>query len=248
MLEACGLDGRECSTCAIPMNGTASCGDGTCEYACMSMYADCNGDPGDGCEVDLSTDVANCGACGMTCSGTCDAGVCTIDPCRTDAGVGMATCRLLTIEQTGIGSNGFGRVWRGQDISFSVPVVVTGVEFMDQSFAGDRIDEIRLMTSVTALSTLAASTTINSYDEGAFNRWHQAAFTTPVPLTASVEYTAWFHLTSTTAATAGCDLSIVDPSWGGHHTDGDPDGMSAGAAVEWNYQYGTNIRVYGYMP
>jgi len=234
----------------------------------MTGFADCNADPADGCEVDLREDLGHCGACGMSCAdqcetcssgacapaadatpcigGMCVGGMCRVDPCRTAAGVGTVACRLLVIEQSGIGSNGFGRVWRGQDISFAMPVVITGIEFQDQSGV-DRMDEIRLMTSVSALSTLASSTAIFSYDEGAFRRWHQVSFATPVPLTPSVEYTAWFHMSST-GATPGCDLTIESAGWGGQHTDLDPDGESSASAGNWNYQYGTNIRVYGYTP
>ncbi len=45
---------------------------------CEPGWADCNGDPSDGCETDLSTSNANCGACGATCPEgyTCEAGSC----------------------------------------------------------------------------------------------------------------------------------------------------------------------------
>jgi len=47
---------------------------------CSADLADCNGDPGDGCEVDLSSSIANCGGCGkaFACAEdeTCEAGEC----------------------------------------------------------------------------------------------------------------------------------------------------------------------------
>lgn len=65
-----------------PDPGTASlntqmrCINAECKPACSPPFADCNGDPHDGCEKDLGVpDDQNCGACGTVCpSGTaCDA-------------------------------------------------------------------------------------------------------------------------------------------------------------------------------
>lgn len=38
----------------------------TCTIGCSPGFEDCNGDPGDGCEVDLS-EMGNCGGCGAVC-------------------------------------------------------------------------------------------------------------------------------------------------------------------------------------
>jgi hypothetical protein len=44
---------------------------------CPPDTADCNGDPSDGCETDISANVDNCGACKHSCDGaTCTAGLC----------------------------------------------------------------------------------------------------------------------------------------------------------------------------
>jgi hypothetical protein len=46
-------------------------------HACTAPFADCNGDPGDGCEADLGNDAAHCGACARDCEGQpCTAGLC----------------------------------------------------------------------------------------------------------------------------------------------------------------------------
>jgi hypothetical protein len=45
---------------------------------CVAGYADCNGEPSDGCEVDLAANDANCGACGVACQGLCANGSCII--------------------------------------------------------------------------------------------------------------------------------------------------------------------------
>lgn len=57
-------------------NTQMDCINAECKLACRPPFADCNGDPDDGCEKDLSVpDDQNCGACGAACpSGTaCDA-------------------------------------------------------------------------------------------------------------------------------------------------------------------------------
>jgi len=44
---------------------------------CTAGFADCNGDPADGCEVNLETDGLACGACGHSClGGSCSGGAC----------------------------------------------------------------------------------------------------------------------------------------------------------------------------
>ncbi|MFT3769363.1 MAG: DNRLRE domain-containing protein [Minicystis sp.] len=44
---------------------------------CDPGFADCNGDGADGCEANIDSSAANCGACGVTCpSGVCQNGTC----------------------------------------------------------------------------------------------------------------------------------------------------------------------------
>ena len=74
--SACGAACAVCST----GGGTASCLGGRCAIACAALRGDCNRDATDGCEVDLSADLSNCGACGMACAGRCIGGAC--DPSR----------------------------------------------------------------------------------------------------------------------------------------------------------------------
>lgn len=58
------------------------CGSGTCSGSCL----DCDGDPGNGCETDVTSDPSNCGACGHDCDGYgCNAGVCEIALLVSDA-------------------------------------------------------------------------------------------------------------------------------------------------------------------
>ncbi|MFO0593624.1 MAG: hypothetical protein U0441_39145, partial [Polyangiaceae bacterium] len=46
-------------------------------HACNAVFADCNGDPGDGCEAALLDDGHHCGSCGRDCQGSaCVDGIC----------------------------------------------------------------------------------------------------------------------------------------------------------------------------
>lgn len=82
---ACPLGTRSCgSGCVSPDDPVFGCGDPSCEPCvtphgqafctpsgcgvggCDPGYADCNGDPKDGCEVDLSL-ATSCGECGLAC-------------------------------------------------------------------------------------------------------------------------------------------------------------------------------------
>jgi hypothetical protein len=66
-------------TLSIPISATIG--------GCPTGFADCDGNPANGCEVNTATDLGNCGGCGMLCgstnaSPTCSAGVCTLN-CNT---------------------------------------------------------------------------------------------------------------------------------------------------------------------
>ncbi len=73
----CGGCGNSCA--GLP-NATANCTAGNCVLgACKPGYANCNGDPMDGCEVNLLADPNNCNGCGNVCpmnAPSCASGVC----------------------------------------------------------------------------------------------------------------------------------------------------------------------------
>ncbi|KYF77810.1 hypothetical protein BE11_40005 [Sorangium cellulosum] len=92
----CGGCGMECEPMA---GGRPWCRNGVCgETVCPAGRGDCNGDPEDGCEVDLAADPENCGTCGGLCTvangtGKCTATGCAIDGCApgfADCGGGYA--------------------------------------------------------------------------------------------------------------------------------------------------------------
>ncbi|MEZ4405020.1 MAG: hypothetical protein R3A52_00820 [Polyangiales bacterium] len=84
---ASGTDVRTCnaqgtgyttSRCPDGANGAGICSGGGCDLACRAPFVDCNGGGADGCEANLQTDAANCGACGRRCAAgqSCAAGAC----------------------------------------------------------------------------------------------------------------------------------------------------------------------------
>lgn len=87
----CGECGKKCTAAS---GGTLYCKSGTCgETVCPAGFGDCNGDPDDGCEVDLRTDKANCNTCGNLClaangTASCNNRVCQIATCDK----GFANC------------------------------------------------------------------------------------------------------------------------------------------------------------
>jgi len=86
----CGACGNQC----VAANGIADCVGGHCAIAtCDNGFADCDGDPANGCEANVGSDPANCGFCGHECTvanGTagCALGQCTIASCAP----GFADC------------------------------------------------------------------------------------------------------------------------------------------------------------
>jgi hypothetical protein len=82
-INNCGACANKCPFVA---NGTAKCAAGKCGTTCDTNFADCDGDPFNGCEAALLLNSDHCGGCGMKCtiSGTvCSGGVCVIGSCPT---------------------------------------------------------------------------------------------------------------------------------------------------------------------
>lgn len=87
-----GSDPNNCGACgnicASP-HATAACTGGTCTMgSCAPGWADCDGNPANGCESNIETDANNCGACGRQCPHdqqgnalSCVSGVCTDTSC-----------------------------------------------------------------------------------------------------------------------------------------------------------------------
>ncbi len=94
--QTCGGCGQACPS---GPNSTAVCAAGVCDLVCAGGYANCNGDPLDGCEQPTLTDPSNCGACNTTCvtpnaTPGCAAGACKIASCNP----GFADCDLVVAD------------------------------------------------------------------------------------------------------------------------------------------------------
>ncbi len=83
--------------CSFP-NAAPICNSGTCQIGmCLAPYKDCDAMLADGCEVNSSNDLNNCGTCGNVCgpvpnanTRTCSSGMCQITSCNT----GFANCDM----------------------------------------------------------------------------------------------------------------------------------------------------------
>ncbi|MDB4932517.1 MAG: uncharacterized protein JWM10_5001, partial [Myxococcaceae bacterium] len=102
-------DLAHCGTCATACagapNAAATCG-GSCGFACDATHADCDGDAGNGCEVDTRSSLDHCGACGNACTQgrTCVAGACSATACTAPLancdGVEGNGCEVTTSTDT----------------------------------------------------------------------------------------------------------------------------------------------------
>ncbi len=94
-------DTAHCGTCGTACNatnGTASCGAGVCGITCNSGYGDCDGSASNGCEVNLNTDTAHCGACVVACSAINGAPSCSAGVCEISCAPGFADCDLSNVD------------------------------------------------------------------------------------------------------------------------------------------------------
>ncbi|AKU94963.1 hypothetical protein AKJ09_01627 [Labilithrix luteola] len=83
-------DVENCGTCykgckAPKANQIAACRKGVCELDCAPGWGDCDLDPSNGCETDLASTDAHCGACGNRCDTQagqpCIEGQCAMTEC-----------------------------------------------------------------------------------------------------------------------------------------------------------------------
>ncbi len=86
-----------CRACAAEQVATPSCEGGLCRSTCLAGYGNCVQPAApaadDGCETDLTTTAASCGACGRACSMTSTAMVaCAGGVCSSTCAAGFANC------------------------------------------------------------------------------------------------------------------------------------------------------------
>jgi hypothetical protein len=93
--------GRCGNACPEAPNAAPLCDLGTCRLTCASGFRDCDGDPGNGCEAAIGSDVANCGRCGVVCPGPSDRGVhvrgssCAAGACVIVCDAGWGDCNRV---------------------------------------------------------------------------------------------------------------------------------------------------------
>jgi hypothetical protein len=85
----CGACGRAC----VLANATAACAGGSCTIArCNAGFGDCDGDPSNGCEVDLARTPAHCGRCGVACGAVNGAATCAAGACGVTCAAAYGNC------------------------------------------------------------------------------------------------------------------------------------------------------------
>jgi hypothetical protein len=82
--------------CPPAPNGTSACVGGNCVVqSCNPGFANCNGNPDDGCETNIATNPNNCGFCGRVCSaGPNSSPICTQGNCGLACSPGFKNCNL----------------------------------------------------------------------------------------------------------------------------------------------------------
>lgn len=93
-VTACGSCSTNCNTTVANATGR-SCSGSACNYAsCSANYGDCDSNRTNGCEVNLSNTLTNCGTCGTNCSTTvvnasgrvCSSSACNYSSCTSGYG------------------------------------------------------------------------------------------------------------------------------------------------------------------
>ncbi|MCC7538135.1 MAG: hypothetical protein IT379_18050, partial [Deltaproteobacteria bacterium] len=112
------------------------------EAGCPRLTGDCNDEPSDGCESDLSTDDRSCGACGHACVAgrVCRVGQCLVPGTIAQVSAGAYFTCALTAEGAVYcwGDNRFGAVGDGTTENRDRPVRVHGVEDVAELTVGFR--------------------------------------------------------------------------------------------------------------
>ncbi|MFZ5891349.1 MAG: hypothetical protein ACOY0T_09885 [Myxococcota bacterium] len=81
------------AACSLPNANTYNCVSGSCQVlTCKTGFAHCNTSHTDGCELPVSSDINNCGGCGVRCSSNHGTPSCTGGACSTACTAGWGDC------------------------------------------------------------------------------------------------------------------------------------------------------------
>ncbi|WP_437764765.1 hypothetical protein WMF27_33570 [Sorangium sp. So ce281] len=91
-VDNCGDCGQKCAL----SHATAECQGGACKVKeCEAPYADCDGDPENGCEVNTSTSASHCGGCDELCPAVNGDAYCEESECKIECDKGFSDCNGL---------------------------------------------------------------------------------------------------------------------------------------------------------
>jgi hypothetical protein len=83
-----------CGSCELSCDnahGATQCGAGLCQPSCDASFQDCDGEPNNGCEADLSS-AQSCGSCDVKCSNEHGSSTCQAGSCVPSCAAGYADC------------------------------------------------------------------------------------------------------------------------------------------------------------
>lgn len=98
--------GTSCSPCPTATNADPTCDGMRCGFRCRTGFADCDGDPANGCEADLATP-GTCGRCDTRCPSTMNGTAsCTGGACGVICSAGFHRCGSACVSNSSIASCG----------------------------------------------------------------------------------------------------------------------------------------------
>jgi hypothetical protein len=103
-LDNCGGCNIQCPALQKSLHATPLCSKGACAFACAPLFANCNGDFADGCEVSVADDPKNCGGCGKQCG---EGEICWRGACGCPNGMTVCDgteCKNLQTDQDSCGA------------------------------------------------------------------------------------------------------------------------------------------------
>ena len=128
-------DANNCGACGVVCSfdhAFPSCILGGCGFiVCHMGYADCDGQQANGCEVGLTSDAANCGACGNACAAgeVCSAGSCVAQVAHFSRGMFAGHgCAVMSGGSLRCwGDNTYGQLGDGTTTNHFTPVTAVGL-------------------------------------------------------------------------------------------------------------------------